>query len=469
MFAPIQDRAAKGQGFTHVEGDLVTVATPKLGRLTNRMRHSGDCEVWKFGLTELFEALMRRKGVNESAISLEPRPPGGTSAMAKIRIGLAGCGFVSELHMHAYRRVYGVDVEVRAVAARGDHVVEFARRHQIPTAYRSFRDLIADADIDVIDICTPPNLARLDDRRCDAGRQARDLRKAVRRLFRARRRQAADRQACAEGADVRARAGRMEATRAAIDKTGRLFMYAEDWIYAPAVTKTVEILKATKDKILFMKGEESHSGSHAAHAAQWAMTGGGSLIRMGCHPLSAVLYLKQVEARARGETISVASVTCDVGNVTACLRPDERAVLKANPVDVEDWGMLTATFSDGTKATVFSGDMILGGVRNLIETYTSSGSLFANITPNTHMMSYQTSEEKLASVYITEKVDRKTGWQYVCIEEEWTRGYVQEIQDFMECVATGRQPLSDLALAFETIKVNYAGYWAAEEGRRVVL
>ena len=78
--------------------------------------------------------------------------------MAKIRVGLAGCGFVSELHMHAYRRVYGVDIEVRAVAARGDHVVEFARRHQIPTAYRSFRDLIADADIDVIDICTPPNL-----------------------------------------------------------------------------------------------------------------------------------------------------------------------------------------------------------------------------------------------------------------------------------------------------------------------
>jgi hypothetical protein len=83
--------------------------------------------------------------------------------------------------------------------------------------------------------------------------------------------------------------------------------------------------------------------------------------------------------------------------------------LKANPVDVEDWGMLTATFTDGTKATVFSGDMILGGVGNLIETHTSSGALFANITPNTHMMSYQTSEEKLAGVYITEKVDRKTG------------------------------------------------------------
>ena len=60
-----------------------------------------------------------------------------------------------------------------------------------------------------------------------------------------------------------------------------------------------------------MKAEESHSGSHAAHAAEWSMTGGGALIRQGCHPLSAVLYLKQVEARARGERISVRDVTCE--------------------------------------------------------------------------------------------------------------------------------------------------------------
>jgi predicted dehydrogenase len=389
--------------------------------------------------------------------------------MGRIRVGLVGCGFVSELHMHAYRRVYGVDVEVAAVAARGERVVAFAEQHGIPRVYRSFADLIADADIDVVDICTPPNLhgkmiifgmqagkhvicekpfAGYFGRNGDAQPIGRQVPKAVmyERVLE-----------------------EMDETRAAIARTGKLFMYAEDWIYAPAVTKTAEIIRATKDKILFMKGEESHSGSHAAHAAQWAMTGGGSLIRMGCHPLSAVLYLKQVEARARGETIHVASVTCDVGNVTAGLKPEERTYIKANPVDVEDWGTLTATFSDGTKATVFSGDMIMGGVRNLIETYTSGGSLFANITPNNHLMSYQTSEEKLASVYITEKVDRKTGWQYVCLEEEWTRGYLQEIQDFMECVATGRQPLSDLALAFETIKVNYAGYWAAEEGRRVVL
>jgi predicted dehydrogenase len=261
----------------------------------------------------------------------------------------------------------------------------------------------------------------------------------------------------------------MEKTCAAIESSGRLFMYAEDWIYAPAVTKMVEILNSTKDKLLFMKAEESHSGSHAAHAAQWSMTGGGSLIRMGCHPLSVVLYLKQVEARARGERITVSSVTADTGNVAACLPPQDHAYIKSNPVDVEDWGTLTLTFSDGTKSTIFSGDMIMGGVRNLIELYTSGGSLFANITPNNHLMSYLTNEEKLANVYFTEKVDRKTGWQFICLEEEWTRGYLQEIQDFMECVAYGRQPRADLKLARETIKIQYAGYWSADEGRRITL
>ncbi|PDT78309.1 Gfo/Idh/MocA family oxidoreductase [Bradyrhizobium sp. C9] len=389
--------------------------------------------------------------------------------MTKIRIGLAGCGFVSELHMVAYRRVYGVDVEVRAVAARGDHVVEFARKHGIPNAYRSFAELVADRELDVIDVCTPPNLhAAMIVEAMQAGKHV-ICEKPFSGYFGRDGDKAPIGRHVPKALMYQRVMEEMEATRAAIERSGKLFMYAEDWIYAPAVTKTAEIIRATGDKILFMKGEESHSGSHAAHAAAWAMTGGGSLIRMGCHPLSAVLYLKQVEARARGETINVASVTCDVGNVTASLKPEERAYIKANPVDVEDWGTLTATFSDGTKATVFSGDMIMGGVRNLIETYTSGGSLFANITPNTHLVSYQTSEERLASVYFTEKVDRKTGWQYVCLEEEWTRGYLQEIQDFMECVATGRQPLADLALAYETTKVNYAGYWAADEGRRVVL
>src|SRR5216683_3032315 len=200
-----------------------------------------------------------------------------------------------------FRRVYGMNVDVKAVAARGDHVLDFARRHQIPRAYRSFRDLIADGELDVVDICTPPNLhASMIVETMQAGKHV-ICEKPFAGYFGREGDKAPIGKHVPKALMYERVLEEMESTRAAIGKTGRLFMYAEDWIYAPAVTKTVEILKATKDKILFMKGEESHSGSHAAHAAQWAMTGGGSLIRMGCHPLAAVLYLKQVEAKARGE------------------------------------------------------------------------------------------------------------------------------------------------------------------------
>jgi len=40
--------------------------------------------------------------------------------MPRVTVGLAGCGFAAELHMYAYKRVYGIDAEVTAVAARGD-------------------------------------------------------------------------------------------------------------------------------------------------------------------------------------------------------------------------------------------------------------------------------------------------------------------------------------------------------------
>jgi predicted dehydrogenase len=389
--------------------------------------------------------------------------------MMTIKVGMIGSGFVSELHMYAYKRVYGVNAEVAAVVSRGDQVEQFAKKHGIAQTHRDYRALLADPSIDVVDICTPPALhAEMIVEAVRAGKHV-ICEKPFAGYFGQPGDQTPIGKHVPKALMYQRLMAEMEKTRAAIKSSGRIFMYAEDWVYAPAMAKTVEMLKATKDKILFMKAEESHSGSHAAHAAQWSMTGGGSLIRMGCHPLSAVLYLKRIEARARGEMIHVTAVTADVGNVAACLKLAERHFIKSNPVDVEDWGTLTLTFSDGTKATIFSGDMIMGGVRNLIETYTSGGTLFANITPNNHMLTYMTDEQKLADVYITEKVDRKTGWQFVCLEEEWTRGYLQEIQDFMECVATGRQPLADLDLAYDTMQAQYAGYWSADEGRRITL
>ncbi len=60
MFAPIKDRDCAGRGFTHKRDDMVTIETPKLGKLTNRMRTSDECEAWQFGIGALMRNLAKR-------------------------------------------------------------------------------------------------------------------------------------------------------------------------------------------------------------------------------------------------------------------------------------------------------------------------------------------------------------------------------------------------------------------------
>ncbi len=61
MFAPTQDRHGPGQGFTHVVGDVVTVTTPQLGQLANRVNTSDKVKPWTYGISALMRDLARRK------------------------------------------------------------------------------------------------------------------------------------------------------------------------------------------------------------------------------------------------------------------------------------------------------------------------------------------------------------------------------------------------------------------------
>ena len=61
MFAPTIDRFAPGKGFTHTVGDLVTVQTPRLGALVNRVNHSDKIAPWTFGTTALMTNLAARR------------------------------------------------------------------------------------------------------------------------------------------------------------------------------------------------------------------------------------------------------------------------------------------------------------------------------------------------------------------------------------------------------------------------
>ena len=60
LFAPVQDRDHPGRGFTHKQGDVVRIATPKLGALVNRVTTSKAAAPWQFGIRDLMRNLAAR-------------------------------------------------------------------------------------------------------------------------------------------------------------------------------------------------------------------------------------------------------------------------------------------------------------------------------------------------------------------------------------------------------------------------
>lgn len=60
LFAPVEDRDAPGQGFTHKIGDVVTISNAELGSLTNTVRLSTECPPWTFGASALMRNLAAR-------------------------------------------------------------------------------------------------------------------------------------------------------------------------------------------------------------------------------------------------------------------------------------------------------------------------------------------------------------------------------------------------------------------------
>ena len=59
MFAPTKDRGEGAKGFTHHTGDIVTISSRHLGRLTNRVRLSTECAPWSYGASHLMRDLAK--------------------------------------------------------------------------------------------------------------------------------------------------------------------------------------------------------------------------------------------------------------------------------------------------------------------------------------------------------------------------------------------------------------------------
>jgi predicted dehydrogenase len=355
--------------------------------------------------------------------------------------------------------VYGVDARLVAVTSpTADRRDAFARESGA-TAYPSLEAMLP--HVDVVDVCSPPAThEHVALEAIGAGKHV-FIEKPFTGAFSGGR---APREELLT--DATASADRI--VRAAASR-GVVLAYAENWIYAPAVQKEREIVEKTGAQILWMMGGESHSGSHSPVYGIWKHAGGGSLVGKGCHPLSACLYLKQVEGRARdGRPVRPASVSCRVHEITRLPAYRDRRFLRIDYDDVEDYSQLHVTFEDGTVADVFASELVLGGVHNWLEVFANNHRTMCRLNPVNLLDTYNPEAAQFRDVYTVEKIGTKEGWSHPAADEEWQQGFYGEIQDFVECCLTGRRPQSDALIAQDTVAALYAGYLSAERAGQEV-
>ncbi|SJZ43717.1 Gfo/Idh/MocA family protein [Selenihalanaerobacter shriftii] len=390
--------------------------------------------------------------------------------MNEIVIGMVGAGRATELHMHALHRVSKVPLRFKTIVARrAEQLLPAKKLYGFENASYDFNDLLEDPEIDVIDICTPPYVhEEMIIKAMQAGKHV-ICEKPLAGYF------GEDNDESPIGLTVSKKVmyenllRSLKKLKKVIEKSEGKFMYAENFVYAPAVIKAAKAISAKKSRILYMKGEESLKGSSSPVAGEWDKTGGGTFIRTGTHPLSALLWLKQQEAKARNVDIEVESVFGDMGRITPSLSEYEHRHIEARPIDVEDNGTVILTFSDQSKALVIATDTCLGGSKNYIELYCNDANINCQLTMNDSMETYFLDEDGLDDVYLSEMLPAKTGWNKPFIADEEMRGYNNEMQDFMESIYYDREPKSGFKLAHDTIKITYAAYMSAEMGQKVKL
>jgi predicted dehydrogenase len=393
------------------------------------------------------------------------------TARQVVNVAIVGTGFIAETRARAYSSVAGYDARLVAAVGRSrDRLADYASRWGIDFATTELDAVLDRGDVDVVDLCVPNYLHRpFTERAASAGKH----------IICSKPLTAFDGWSVAEGTEV-ASVPRAEMLRAATENAsamvsaasaaGVLLMYGENWVYAPSIVKGDRLAAASGGAILEMRGGECHSGSHSAYSKEWKYTGGGALLRLGVHPLGAMLYLKRQEGlRRRGQPIRPLAVTAEVGDLTrspAFVEESQRWI-GTGWRDVENWGSILLTFEDGTRGIVWASDAVLGGMESSLKILMSNAHLVCNLSHTRLVEAFAPSAEIFGAEYITEKLETSAGWSPPQPDEDWVQGHRAMVQDFVACVAEGRQPKADGELGRDAIRVVYGAYQSAEEGRRI--
>lgn len=397
----------------------------------------------------------------------DPETPG------EVRVGVVGAGFLADTRARCWARVRAARV-AGVVAAHRGRAEAWSARHGAVAIWEDVEAMAASGAVDLLDLCVPNALHRpFAEVAARAGLHVLCTKPLAAYAGQ-------DLPAAASDAEVRARSPRTQwrvaveearAMRDASARAGRRLFYGENWLYAPSFQRALALLARANSPLLEMRGWECHSGSHAAYARSWREAGGGALLRLGAHPIGAMLYAKRSEGlRAEGRPIRPRSVTAEVADCSRAARDrGAPASVVTDWGEVENWGNAVIAFEDGSRGIASGSDNWLGGMESRLQLLAARCRLECNLSPNDALRAYAPDAEVFGDEALIEKLDTGAGWSTPMPDEDWTSGHLSMCQAVADAIGSASEVAGDAELGVEVTSLVYAAYVSAAEGRRVDL
>ena len=344
--------------------------------------------------------------------------------MEKVRIGMVGSKFAADFHADSHAR--NPKAEIVAVAAI-DNLEEYSSKWGIKDTMTDYRELCKRPDVDLIDVCVPNFLHH------DVVMEA-----------------------AANGKHViceKPLATTVEDAREMVEfcrKQGVKLMYAEDWVFAPALVRAIELIdEGAIGRMLWVKAKEVHNGSHSPFAQQKKYCGGGSLMHLAVHPIGFVRYLF-------GEKVVEVNGWVTGGG-------DENYYHKH--YTGEDWGACMLKFESGRYAFCEGNYITVGGMDDKVEIYGTEGRLNIDLTFSSPIQAYSRPGFK----YAIEKTDTTKYWTWPAVDEFANLGYVDQLKYFVDCVLKDEEPKFGIRGedGQACVEIVMAAYESAQTGKTV--
>ena len=333
------------------------------------------------------------------------------------KITMLGTGLIGMFYTMTLHTKRGQD-RVHVVYSRSaDRAKQFAQEWGIPKWTTNLDEAIRDPETDVVVIGLPNN------QHAEAALLAAQAGKAV---------------LCTKPL---ARTG-VEAKRIldAVESAEVFHGYLEDLVYTPKTLKALNLVrKGALGKVLWARSRETHPGPHSDWFWNKEISGGGSIIDMGCHCI-------EIGRNFIGKDIRPVEVVC-------------WADTQVHPIEAEDSAVGLVRYANGAMAQFETAWTFRGGMDLRDEVSGTEGTIWLN-----HWL--RTGFEMFTSVgeggYVAEKAEGETGWLFPVGDEVGALGYTDMFLDMLDALDEGRQPMETFYDGYVVNAIMDAAYRSIE-------